>query len=240
MSEPFRLLYVCTGNICRSPFAQLHTRFLLEARLGPRASRIVVASAGVGAVVGAGMHPASREQLTSRRDHPATEAFRARQLPESEVARADLVLTMTRRHRARVLEDTPSALRRVFTLKEFARLLDDADPAGLPFLSDPAERARDLVPAVLAARGTVAPVDASVDAVPDPIDGDLDAHAAATREIDVAVRRILDLVAPFRPAPAPRPPVRRSPSEASGHALEPMPHPSGPLVALEPAVVGGA
>ncbi|MGE3285975.1 MAG: low molecular weight phosphatase family protein [Pseudonocardia sp.] len=35
--ERFRVLFVCTGNICRSPFVEILTRHLLQARLGPAA-----------------------------------------------------------------------------------------------------------------------------------------------------------------------------------------------------------
>jgi protein-tyrosine phosphatase len=233
--EPFRLLYVCTGNICRSPFAQLHTRFLLDAWLGPAATRFEVASAGVGAVVGAGMHPLSREQLTTRRDHPRVAAFRARRLPEPEVAAADLVLTMNRHHRSRVLQDVPQALRSTFTLRELARLLDAVDVAALP--ADPVDRARALVPAALAARGASGPVPAEDDAVPDPIGGEAEAHADATRTIDAAVRRILGVVVPPvvahrpvprspLPAPVPALPTQRDASSPRGViTLTPRPHP---------------
>src|SRR4051794_14997408 len=58
----FRLLYVCTGNVCRSPFAEIVTTDLLRRRLGEDlASRISVTSAGVQAVVGSGMHPDTRK-----------------------------------------------------------------------------------------------------------------------------------------------------------------------------------
>ena len=60
----FRLLFVCTGNICRSAFAEVLTRHLLNERLGyGPASAIVVSSAGIQAVVGSGMHPMTREML---------------------------------------------------------------------------------------------------------------------------------------------------------------------------------
>ncbi|HEX3606810.1 MAG TPA: hypothetical protein VH134_12870 [Candidatus Dormibacteraeota bacterium] len=59
----FRVLFVCTGNICRSPFAQVLTRYLLDVHLPAAAARFEIASAGVGAVVGSPMHPASRAAL---------------------------------------------------------------------------------------------------------------------------------------------------------------------------------
>ena len=204
--DRFRVLFVCTGNICRSPFAQFHTRFLLEARLGPHARRFAVASGGTSAVVGSGMHPLSRAQLASRADHPDVAAFRARQVPERDVAMADLVLTMSREHRGRVLQDVPQALGKAFTLLEFARLLEHAGPVPLP--ADPVERARGLVELALRTRGGPAPVPAEDDAVGDPIRGDEADHAAAAGTIDRAVRALVD---PLRPPPPLPPPLPQSP-----------------------------
>jgi protein-tyrosine phosphatase len=62
--DRFHILFVCTGNVCRSPFAEIYTRHLLIGRLGGRGARAYpVASAGVGALHGSGMHPDSRAQL---------------------------------------------------------------------------------------------------------------------------------------------------------------------------------
>jgi protein-tyrosine-phosphatase len=208
-SEVFRLLYVCTGNICRSPFAQFHTRFLLGARLGPWAYSFAVHSAGVSAVRGHGMHDDTRPLLGSRRDHPDVAAFTARQLPDRDVLLADLVLTMTREQRSTVLGDVPRALPTTFTLREFARLVRSADPdelAGLP--RPPVERARALVALARSTRGTVPAVSAEEDAVPDPVAGGPEAHAEAARVIDGCVRTFLDLLAPPPPPRPPFPPRR--------------------------------
>ncbi len=228
VAEPpdrFRLLFVCTGNICRSPFAQFHTRFLLEARLGPRqAARFQVASAGIAAVVGSGMHPLSRAQLTTRRDHPEVAAFRARQLPDRDVTLADLVLAVSRDHRGRVLEDVPQALPKAFTVPEFARLLEAAPPGPLP--PDPVARARALVAAALATRGSPAPVTAEEDEVPDPVRGDESDHAAAAEVVDTAVRVFLDRLAPPVPPRPPVPPPRPGPPRLPpGWRFTPRPPP---------------
>jgi protein-tyrosine phosphatase len=62
----FRLLFVCTGDIFRSPYAEIFTRHLLVGRLGGRAAAaFVVSSAGVQAVARSGMHPMSRSGVTS-------------------------------------------------------------------------------------------------------------------------------------------------------------------------------
>src|SRR5687768_4984698 len=102
----FRMLFVCTGNICRSPFAEILTRHLLVGRLGGRiASEFELSSAGVQAVVGAQMHEFSRRELAPwRLDGAASERFVARQLRSAMVGEVDLVLGVNTRHRSAVIE----------------------------------------------------------------------------------------------------------------------------------------
>ncbi|MDT7745423.1 MAG: low molecular weight protein-tyrosine phosphatase [Actinomycetota bacterium] len=247
--EAFRLLYVCTGNICRSPFAQFHTRFLLGARLGPWAHAFAVHSAGVSAVRGHGMHEDTRALLGSRRDHPDVAAFAARQLPDRDVLLADLVLTMTREHRSTVLGDVPRALPTTFTLREFARLLRSADRSALAALPrPPVARARALVALARDTRGTVPAVPAEEDAVPDPVSGGPEAHAEAARVIDECVRTFLGLVVPpplrppgagypgpGRPAPGP---ARPTPPPVGTSFTGPSGGPPAPRSSDDPA--GGA
>lgn len=111
--EAYRVLAVCTGNICRSPAAQL----LLHAELGAGAT---VTSAGTAAMVGNPIEPPMAKLL--RESGHATSAFAARQLVAEDIIRADLILTMTREHRARTVALVPAAVRRTFTLLELARI----------------------------------------------------------------------------------------------------------------------
>jgi protein-tyrosine phosphatase len=65
---------------------------------------------------------------------------------------ADLVLAMTRAQRGLVVDLWPAAVRRSFTLREFARLLSWVEPAALP-AGPPAERLRAAIPLAAAERG---------------------------------------------------------------------------------------
>jgi protein-tyrosine-phosphatase len=95
---PFRVLHVCTGNICRSPMAELLMRRMLDRGWPEQAERFVVESAGTWGHAGSPMEP---HALTVLADHGVDgEAFRARELAAEHVAGADLVLAATREHRA--------------------------------------------------------------------------------------------------------------------------------------------
>lgn len=117
--EPvFSILTVCLGNICRSPLAEQ----LLRARFTEAGVRgIEVASAGLGAVVGAPMEPIPAELSRHYGADPAHAV--GRQLGDREIDAADLVLTMTVGQRNELVSRFPRAAQRTFTIIEFARLL---------------------------------------------------------------------------------------------------------------------
>ncbi|MCW2582329.1 MAG: wzb [Klenkia sp.] len=105
------LLFVCTGNVCRSPLAEQ----LVRSRA---AGLLASTSAGTRATVGAAMDPASAAVLGGWGIDP--DGHRARLLDRGTVEDADLVLTMTVEQRTAVLRMAPRVLRRVFTLREAA------------------------------------------------------------------------------------------------------------------------
>ena len=126
-SLTFAIVYVCTGNICRSPLAERLTRLRLTQLLGPRAAAFDVSSMGTRGLVGRAMDEAAATQLRQLGGDPL--GFSARALSTSVLSDADLVLTATREHRSRVLEEEPRALRRTFTMREFADLVGEATAA---------------------------------------------------------------------------------------------------------------
>lgn len=170
---------MCTGNTCRSPAAER----LLAHALGPGAA---VTSAGVRAVVGAPMS-ASMVELVEASGASAA-GFSARQLTAPLVEGADLVLAMTRAHRAALVGLVPAAAPRTFTARELARLLGDVDPADLPTGPVP-ERLAALLPLAAALRERPAP-DPRDDDVVDPYGGGSRLYALALRQLEPAVRTI--------------------------------------------------
>jgi protein-tyrosine phosphatase len=189
----FCVLYVCTGNICRSPFAEVLTAHLV-AQSG-LAGVITVSSAGTGALVGHPMHPASRVEAVRRGvPEPWVDAFAARQLDPRIVGGADLILGATPAHRAEAVRLWPRALPVAFSLLEFARLAALVEPSGLP--ADPVDRGGALVAAARAQRGMAPGGGPDADAIPDPYGGPAEAHAAAAALVATAVHAIVRMLVP--------------------------------------------
>lgn len=138
---PVRILTVCTGNICRSPVAERLLQAGLEQVLP---GGFEVRSAGTRAMVGNPIQPLSADIV---RMYGGTEkGFAARQLTPKILRDTDIVLTMTSKHRGEVLQLDASLLKRTFTIREFARMLEaleERDAAAEPSDKAPAEKASD-------------------------------------------------------------------------------------------------
>ncbi|MEH7125539.1 low molecular weight protein arginine phosphatase [Bacillus sp. JJ1773] len=120
-----RILFVCTGNTCRSPMAEAILR-----NMG--ISGVEVKSAGVYAQDGSDASEHTRTVLAEEgigMDHQAA------MINESLVNWTSCILTMTESHKAAVTRMFPNASGKTFTLKEFAGNdgdLDIIDPFGGP------------------------------------------------------------------------------------------------------------
>lgn len=179
MTAP-RILAVCTGNISRSPAVE----HLLRAGLGDSA---VVSSAGVRAVIGAPVDPPVTAYLAARGIDVT--GFASRQVTAAMVAKADLVLALTRRHRAWILDLAPAAVRRTYTLREFARLLEQVEPPVEG--GDPGERLRKLLPRVSAGRALAPRRPGAEDDVRDPYGHGPEVYRQSLADIQAAVDAIL-------------------------------------------------
>ncbi|MFL6154970.1 MAG: hypothetical protein ACJ72D_02685 [Marmoricola sp.] len=165
----FSVLFVCIGNVCRSPVGER----LLASKLP--ADRFSVASAGVGAMVGYAMSKHAAAELRGYGGDPT--GFAAQQLTPELIAGADLVLTATRDLRSQVLAESPGALRRTFTVLEFAALAEMSDGTS----------AAEVVKWAGAHRSAAGAVEQDV---PDPFRRGVEAHAAAAAALNEAVALI--------------------------------------------------
>ena len=118
MSDSFRILTVCTGNICRSPLAE---QLLKSALRG--VGHIEFDSAGTQAMVDNPM-PEHSLEIAKNNEISDAELHRGKQLLEAHLDSADLILAMDRGHRRKIVELSPRATRKVFTVREFKRLID--------------------------------------------------------------------------------------------------------------------
>jgi protein-tyrosine phosphatase len=124
----FTILTVCTGNVCRSPLAEQ----LLRAGLADIPG-VTVASAGTGALVGEPM-PGEASALSVRYGG-SPDGHRGRDITDSLVRGADLVLGMSREHRRAAVQMHPLANRHAFTLRQFERLVTGVSQEDLGYVS---------------------------------------------------------------------------------------------------------
>lgn len=104
-----RILFVCTGNTCRSPMAEAILK-------NKNLEGIEVRSAGVYAANGSEASTHAKRVLA---DNQISHNHRSTLLTREEVEWADLILTMTSSHKYAIQQQYPQSIEKMFTLKEF-------------------------------------------------------------------------------------------------------------------------
>ncbi|WP_416147773.1 low molecular weight protein arginine phosphatase [Salipaludibacillus sp. HK11] len=105
-----RILFVCTGNTCRSPMAEA----IFESK--KQTENFEARSAGIHGIEGIPMSEGSKAALAKR---GIIESHQSSTLTEESIRWSDIVLTMTETHKRLVLEQFPELADRVYTLKEY-------------------------------------------------------------------------------------------------------------------------
>lgn len=119
------MLFVCTANIARSPYAERRATHVL-ARAGRAGA--VLASAGIPGVPDRPMDPEMAAQLSAWGGDPNGHVSRV--LTEEIVAQSDLVVTVEFAQRMRILDAWPDVREKVFGLHQLVDALQRV-PAGL-------------------------------------------------------------------------------------------------------------
>ncbi|WP_434966157.1 low molecular weight phosphatase family protein [Janibacter indicus] len=189
--ETFRILTICTGNVCRSPAAEL---ILGDAVRRVGADDVDITSAGTRPLEGQGVDPEMARLLVA--DGIDVEGFVARRLTAGMVRDADLVLGLTREHRSAAVQLRPAALRQAFTLLELARLVARVEPGEVEAVAGPevsfADRLRALAQLAPRHRSVVA---AELEDIEDPYRRGPEAFARVHARIAEAVEIIVDAAA---------------------------------------------
>ena len=177
---------VCTGNICRSPMAEV----LLAAHLHARGLDPHVHSVGTMAWGGSATPHAVEVMAERGLDLSMHES---RQLTREDAERADLVLAMTRDHLWRVARLAPDGERRVFLVPELARV--GAAAGGRA----PEEPVGDWLARVARERPAAPVVGRADDEIADPFGESIEVYRATASRLDAALGAVAGLLAPAAP-----------------------------------------
>ncbi|WP_098749235.1 low molecular weight protein arginine phosphatase [Paenibacillus sp. EZ-K15] len=184
------ILFVCTGNTCRSPMAEGMLRKLAKQRGIPLETK----SAGVSAVDGM---PVSHHTESILRDQDIQERLVSKPLTANLVEWSDLILTLTQSHKQYAIRQFPHAADKMHTLKEFVeddrQVLDDLREQDSLYAAlelarslgrDVSERDRERL---IELRQRIPSFDIS-----DPFGGSREEYEATAAEIRTALFRLLD------------------------------------------------
>lgn len=160
-NNPQQILFVCTGNICRSPYMELYFKSLLTALDLPS---IDIKSAGTSYVPRHRIAEPMAEILSA--SGIDSNSFESKALTTSLIDRATLILTAEVSHRSAVVRLQPRAHSKVFTLLQSTRLLRHHEDGNYP--PNNLTALESITQAMASSRGLAGPSRSVEDGIPDP------------------------------------------------------------------------
>ncbi len=115
LSEPTRILFVCSGNVCRSVMAEYLFKKFWPSEYQ---QKVEVTSAGTSALSSSSPSRLTREVMEKRKIDVSS--HRSRYTDLSIISRSDLVLVMEEKHKNYLNKIYPQAKEKIFMLSEFA------------------------------------------------------------------------------------------------------------------------
>ncbi len=126
-----KLMFVCTGNVCRSPMAHYYAQY--KVRKQGKEEEYLIDSCGTYAQTG---ESATKNAIDAMKEYNVDlTSHRAKNIEDTDIENYDLVICLTNSHKINVLTLYPKLNNKVFTLKEYVdkdtKYIDIDDPWGL-------------------------------------------------------------------------------------------------------------
>ena len=174
-----RVLFVCTGNVCRSPLGELLFRMYTTG------TSLEVDSAGTHSLVGHKIDASSAALLASAGIDSS--AFRSKQLTRKIADECDLILCFEETQQHNIVTISPSAMRYTFTLTDFSNMCAYCAQQNLIEGITLPERLQS----VIAQATTIRPMLPPAGIIADPFRKDFFAFRQTADAVDASFRNIL-------------------------------------------------